>query len=490
MKKKTNKISVLLAITLVLALFLTGFFSASALSEEEEKYLEQELEELYKDRFADRMAEGKLRLERIKYSLDEEYKDFSDSLKATQVTEQMLVKVRSELNLLKQQLENINLQLDQTNEKISAIEMQILKKKSDLGLLYEEEEKIKAEADAQKEVVLKFFKLIQKENARLRDDEVKNTITLLLADSSFSSHLRNEMYLSSWEKTEREIFYNMELALLQVEETQKVLNQEKERLEELNAKLSEEKHNIEVQKQAKEDLIRQTQGKQKEYQRLWEESREQMEDSVQAIKDLRDDREMIREKLQILESQKQDAFMTVREEFEENESDENFEVGKIFEDADEGIPFVWPVDPSGGITAYYLDPSYEVTFGMKHHAIDIRYAQGKVIRAPALGYVYKVVDNGMGYSYIILAHKNNLTTLYGHVSKILVTEGDTVKEGEVIGLSGGTPGTKGAGVMTTGPHLHFEVFEDGEHVNPLDYLPIEELPIEYVPAEYLEDKRF
>ncbi len=94
-------------------------------------------------------------------------------------------------------------------------------------------------------------------------------------------------------------------------------------------------------------------------------------------------------------------------------------------------------------------------------------------------------DNGFGYSYIILAHKGNLVTLYGHVYEIRVKPGMLVAKGDVIGLTGGTPGTRGAGLQTTGPHLHFEVHYKGEPQDPLDYLDVLQLPIEYIPEKYL-----
>ena len=146
--------------------------------------------------------------------------------------------------------------------------------------------------------------------------------------------------------------------------------------------------------------------------------------------------------------------------------------------------FIWPVPPVA-ITAYFHDPSYPKKWGV-HNAVDIRAKQYTEIHAPANGYVFQTKDNGMGYSYIILAHKNKLVTVYGHVSEILVKPGTVVKQGDVIGLSGGMPGTKGAGWQTTGSHLHFEVWHDGEQVDPLDYLPVMELPIEYIPDKYLK----
>jgi len=130
----------------------------------------------------------------------------------------------------------------------------------------------------------------------------------------------------------------------------------------------------------------------------------------------------------------------------------------------------WPVEPEYGISAGFKDKEYEQIFGLEHNAIDIPIMQGSPIHAAADGTVEAVVDNGMGYNYLILMH-HGYATLYGHVLSFDVEEGQEVKEGQVIGYSGGRKGTPGAGEISTGPHLHFEVIVNGDHENPLAHLP-------------------
>ncbi len=131
----------------------------------------------------------------------------------------------------------------------------------------------------------------------------------------------------------------------------------------------------------------------------------------------------------------------------------------------------WPLDIDIRITAEFRDEDYADSFGKEHDGLDLYAPQGTPIYAPANGVVQKVATNGYGYSYLILAHKDELYTVYGHLSEVLVEEEEIVYIGKEIAKTGGTPGTPGAGYFTTGPHLHFEVFRDGNFYDPLDFLP-------------------
>lgn len=134
--------------------------------------------------------------------------------------------------------------------------------------------------------------------------------------------------------------------------------------------------------------------------------------------------------------------------------------------------FDWPVDPIFGISCGFHCPDYPYRNLIgPHSGIDLPTHMGTPVRAGADGYVARTFDSGgSGYSYILILHGENFSTVYGHLSSIAVGEGKFISRGQVIGATGGAPGTHGAG-LSTGPHLHFEVRKDGVPVNPALYLP-------------------
>ena len=141
----------------------------------------------------------------------------------------------------------------------------------------------------------------------------------------------------------------------------------------------------------------------------------------------------------------------------------------IYNDKKENAKIVlhWPL--TGRVNYKFHDSRYLYDF--VHEGIDIAASQGTNVRAAQSGMVISVVNGGLsGYSYVSIDHGNGYRTVYGHLSQINVTVGQQVNTSALIGKSGGTPGTSGAGQYSNGPHLHFELIKDGVYVNPELYL--------------------
>ena len=108
-----------------------------------------------------------------------------------------------------------------------------------------------------------------------------------------------------------------------------------------------------------------------------------------------------------------------------------------------------------------LDPiSRQPSF---HEGLDLSVAVGTQVHSPADGVVV-FADRESGYGKMMrISHGYGYTTVYGHLDRFLVKEGAKVTRGQPIGKVGMTG-------RTTGPHLHYEVWKDGERQNPLHYI--------------------
>lgn len=125
-------------------------------------------------------------------------------------------------------------------------------------------------------------------------------------------------------------------------------------------------------------------------------------------------------------------------------------------------PAITPV--KGILTSGFGYRSDPVTHGRgDHQGVDIAAAPGQPVRASADGIVVRAGTLGGLGRAIHLAHGYGITTRYGHLSKVEVRPGQRVKRGDVIGRVGNTG-------RSTGYHLHYEVRQDGEPVNPLVYI--------------------
>tara|TARA_R110002073_G_scaffold279026_1_gene443090 strand:+ start:369081 stop:369941 length:861 start_codon:yes stop_codon:yes gene_type:complete len=132
----------------------------------------------------------------------------------------------------------------------------------------------------------------------------------------------------------------------------------------------------------------------------------------------------------------------------------------VFEKATKKVDLVFFTPLKGTITEVYNPKE-------KHFAIDIAVKKDTPIKAAADGTViFTGFTADTGY-VIILEHSKNFISVYKHNERILKEQGDIVKSGEVIANAGST------GTLTTGPHLHFELWNDGFPVNPTNFIDFE-----------------
>ena len=84
-------------------------------------------------------------------------------------------------------------------------------------------------------------------------------------------------------------------------------------------------------------------------------------------------------------------------------------------------------------------------------------------------------DSKIYGGYVLILHEDGYASMYAHLSKLMVKTGDVVKGGDIIGLSGGVPGTPGAGA-SLGYHLHFEIrppiniYYNWYNIDPIKYI--------------------
>ena len=113
-------------------------------------------------------------------------------------------------------------------------------------------------------------------------------------------------------------------------------------------------------------------------------------------------------------------------------------------------PFGWRIHPISGRSRF-------------HSGIDIPASYGSAIIAPENGVVISAGWQGGYGKAIIIDHGGGLSTLFGHTSAIYVSTGQTVKRGQTIAVIGSTG-------YSTGPHLHFEVRQNGNPSNPIGWM--------------------
>ena len=344
--------------------------------------------------------------------------------KQRQILQDQLSNLSLSKNSLSKEVQSLNYQIDQLNLEIKANQLTI--------------ERLNLEIQSSS---------LDIQNTEQQIVNTKQTIAKLMLEAQQKSD-QSLLYIILSEKTlgnilneidanyllRQQLLENVKtLSLLEKSLTQKIAeaDQKKSQKEVESINLINSQNILQNQKEIKNDLLSQTKNQEK----IYESQLEKLEEQQLAISQV----------IEKIESQ-------LRANFNPN----------LLPTPSKGIfSFPVPLDNLVITQTYgytkFAEKAYRTNF---HTGVDFRAPMGTPIYAAADGVVFRVDNNDSGISrfrrhqygkYILIKHSNNLTTLYAHLSKQIVKEGDIIKRGQLIGYAGATG-------YAFGPHLHFGVY--------------------------------
>ncbi len=387
-------------------------------------------------------------------------------------------------------IENLTLIIANLDEQIQDAERQTLNvksqkesKKMEIEEIQVKIQNLEAELAEQKEIVSSLMTLLYVKRGTYYSDGSVNAVKVLASPNSVSQTLQEMTYLDLMEQENQDHMDAVSQLSKEVAQSWNEIRIKQKELSHLDEDLAQELEELNLEKAHQQEVLEETKSEKSILEAILSSSDERKEDLESEIRIYQTNVASLEEKLaQANTLLSEDQKATLAQIQSDMQSD--FSV----EDSSQALNLDWPVSPAKGLSAFFHDSGYQGTFGVDHYALDIRANQGTEIHAPADGVVQNIVfdPNSTRYAYITIAHRMGVTTLYGHISSPAVSIGDYVFRDQVIGYTGAMPGTPGSGARTTGPHLHFEVWQDGIRVDPLKYLPLEEISMDTIPEEYLD----
>lgn len=355
--------------------------------------------------------------------LEKSIEDYKKKINQTQVQAKSL---GNQLAILDNRISKTELDIETTETKLDTITLEIESLKLSIA------DKVQV-AERQQDMIAEFIRTIHTEDN-------KSYVEIMAGYENFSDFYNRVQYLERVDRDLGKSVRALKNVKQDLESKKQQTEERKKRYEELNATLTEQREDLEEQTFSKQDLLTKTKASEATYNTL--------------LSNLKKQYQQIEGEINSIEQQ-------VRKRLEEDHKLDNLGSGL----------FAWPTG-SRYITARFHDPEYPYRNVFEHNAIDIRASQGTAIKAAGSGYVARAKRCTLSscYAYVMLVHADGLSTVYGHLNSITVKEEQFVTRGDVIGYSGGTPGTVGAGPFVTGPHLHFEVRLNGIPVDPVGYL--------------------
>lgn len=381
---------------------------------------------------------------RLNQQINEKQQQIEEMKRQTAIYEQQLQQKQDQRATLQTELSDLSDSIENTENEMEINTAQVESMQLQIEKVGREIETKQNEIDAERGTLATLLR-------RLYETDRVSNLELLVQEQTFSAYFSRIQNLHALSGSVGDTLNKVLDVKRQLDASMAELNTKRTELDGIRTKLEENQQLLGQQQTYKQNLLTVTQDSESKFQLVLQELQSESQNADSEIRNLIkqvNDRLIARGDAVVLEKPSE---------------------------------LSWPIDTSRGISAYFHDPTYPFRKIMEHSAVDIRAYHGTNVTSAADGVVAVArkldwIRDSKGrvlypaYNYITIVHGGNLATVYGHLSVVGVVEGQVVKRGEIIGRSGATPGTAGAGRLTTGPHLHFEVRLNGIPQDPMQYL--------------------
>lgn len=318
-------------------------------------------------------------------------------------------------NLLDQQISNLSAQISNAERQISDYAALITQTEAELQ-------------DAEEQEAAQYELFCQ----RVRAMEERGTVSywsILFKSENFSDLLGSLDFINEIMDSDQAVIDQLQALQAEIQAKQDTLVQSKAESEALKADLVSKKSELDKQRSEANKLVQEIQANESEYKETLDEI-EAEEEAIQA------------------------RIVKLSKELAAQNAGSSAALGG----------YIWPT-ASKYITSTFGGRASPGGIGSTNHkGIDIgRVGYTSQIYAAKAGTVIVSQYSSSYGNYVVVAHGGGNTTLYGHMSSRKVSSGQVVKQGDVLGITGSTGNS-------TGPHLHFEITENGNRINPLTYL--------------------
>ena len=301
-------------------------------------------------------------------------------------------------------------------------------------------------ADAQErldDANLRLAQLNRQYKERIRAMEEEGEITywqVIFESSSFTDMLDRMNMVDEIAAADTQRLVDLQVASATVEENQRILNEEMLDLQETRQQLSDSEEMLKVKRTESDDILRDLIAQQSEFQALLDESEALQNDLMNEI------------------AQKQKELQAAQY------KEELVKMALKGENPPSNATWIEPVSGYTISSPFGNRKSPTAGASSNHKGVDMACPSGTPIYATRAGTVTvaSYQAGGAGY-YVSINHGDGFASIYMHMTRYVVSKGQSVAQGELIGYVGSTG-------ISTGPHLHFGVSYGGTYVNPMAYL--------------------